>query len=156
MNSKEKLPARHVQVVLTDPEQRKALQARLDQVSGREMLQVCSGENAWEQWREVCFEIKADNESVGYIVERGWPTLEIFRMFIFPEHRLRGIGKKAVASWKLLRLANGFTSVQLEIDDESHAFWQSTFPWYEFCYSGVHSKVPLLSDADNVASRARV
>lgn len=149
MNPKEKLPVRYVKVVLADLEERKALQVRRDAVPERKMPQVCSGENGWEQWREVCFEIKADDESVGYIVERMDPTLEIFRMFIFPEHRRRGIGRRAVESWKSLRLANGFTSVQLVIDDESYAFWQATFPWYRFTYSGAHPEVPLLSDVEN-------
>lgn len=151
MSSIEKGKAYDVRAVLADENKQATLQAKRDSYPEQKMPQVSSGADARQQFCEVCFEILSDGESAGYLVERQWPRLEIFRLYIYPDFRGRGIAKKAVYSWRSLRLMNGFRYVQLEVDQDSADFWQTVFPWHAFDYSGVHPEVPMKSsDTDEV------
>lgn len=133
----------HVRVVLADEAKQEELQDKRDSYLNQKMPQVTGGIGSRDRFGEACFEILADGESAGYLVERKEPILEIYRLFIYPDFRELGIAKKAVYSWRSLRLMNGYRTVQLEIDDESAGFWQNVFPWYHFDYSGVHAEVPM-------------
>lgn len=145
MSSIDKPKALNVRVVLADEVTQLGLQAKRDSYPHQKMPQVTGGIGSRERFGEACFEILAEGESAGYLVERKKPILEIYRLFIYPDFRDQGVAKKAVYSWRSLRLMNGYRTVQLEIDDESAGFWQNAFPWYDFDYQGVHPEVPLES-----------
>lgn len=148
MCTNDKAPARHVTVVVADKTKLRELEEKRDADPDSKLPQVIGGAGVSSKFDEVCFEILADGETAGYLVERKWPTLEVFKLFIFSDFRRRDIAKKAVYKWRSRRLPKGFTHVQLEVDDESAGFWASVFPWYSFEYSGVHAEVPMEGDKD--------
>ncbi len=153
MSLNERPVARHVTVVVADENKLRELQRKRDADPDRKLPELTAGYFAISQLGETYFEILADGETAGYLVERKVDGPEIYKLFVFSEFRCRGIAKKAVYSWRLRRLKKGLTHVQLEVDCESVGFWASVFPRHPFDYFGVHPEVRMDIDDKEGSNR---
>ncbi|MCY7264307.1 GNAT family N-acetyltransferase [Pseudomonas protegens] len=90
--------------------------------SGSEFTRVFDHEGSRD---ESCVLIKADGQCVGFAtVASDGRTCEIYRFFIVPDQRKKGIGTIAARKLETLLREDGYICCFLQIDDKQKlAFW---------------------------------